>query len=256
MLSGTYSKSHGSIRSIRSLLPSKLKHSHSHAFEESPTIWENTDADSIYNTNDTESVYSTVRGIPPTTNGFSSNQPDVGTKALKLLHLPQSIGGADRVSPGLWAWVHGTDFASQEEVERRIEEVGLEGVGKETRVLTSDGMIVDVFDSLVNREEKKAGKLTGIPGGKSLIGMGGEKNAKKARRPLPDMFMQPKPEKPKIRRFFMQISQLHIKTKTGVENVVCKVHLNSQKCTTSPIHLRKDHSKGFGLVAEPGEGFL
>ena len=179
MLSGSYSKSHGSIRSIRSLLPSKLKHSHSRAFDESPTIWENSDADSIYTNNDTESVYSTIRGVPSTVVGLT-HQSQFGTKSLKLLHLPQSIQGPDRVSTGLWAWVHGADFANQEDVERRVAEMGLEGVGKDTRVLSSDGMVVDVYDSLTKREDNKVGNLKGIVGGKKF-GMGGNRDAKKAR---------------------------------------------------------------------------
>ncbi|KAJ3044884.1 hypothetical protein HDV00_000166 [Rhizophlyctis rosea] len=247
MLSGTYAKAHGSVRSIRSLLPSKLKPSPSFAdtFDDAASYSQDTDADSLYSASG--SVYSSVqRGRSGTAVPLQASPGGV-----KHLHLPPSIAGAEDVSRALWTWIHGGDFVSREEVERRVESWGVGGVGVGTRVVTCDGVLVDVLEGF---EREGAGRGGAVVGGRKLVGMEG--SPKKARSALPDMFRQPKPEKPKIHRFFLQIVELGVKTKTNVESVICKVQLNSQKGTTAPITLRKEQSKGFGLVAQPGEAFL
>ncbi|KAJ3267874.1 hypothetical protein HK104_005577, partial [Borealophlyctis nickersoniae] len=112
MLSGTSSLPRSrSVRSIRSLLPSKL----------------NPSSDSL-----------------PAASSPLSQTDSYHHQSLKLLHLPPSIQSLERTSPALWRWIHSGDFTTQEEVENQISKYGAAGVGGDTKVVGYGGESVEV----------------------------------------------------------------------------------------------------------------
>ncbi|RKO89310.1 hypothetical protein BDK51DRAFT_31256, partial [Blyttiomyces helicus] len=183
------------------------------------------------------------------------------TGPLARLHLPPSIRHPTQLSPDLWAWLHSDDFTAQDAVDRGGARARA-AIGA-TWICTADGDHFPVPDHVV-RAVEDAGEVGKVPvGGRKLVGMtksGGVADSamrvsRVARKPLSMAFSPPLPERPKIRRFYLQLTEIRVKASANVPYIVCKIQIGSQKQSSTILTLSKNIVKGFA-VATMSEGFL
>ncbi|KAJ3024177.1 hypothetical protein HKX48_005580 [Thoreauomyces humboldtii] len=180
---------------------------------------------------------------------------------LKALHLPPSLPTADTLSAGLWTWAN---TAGNGNVDPDTMYLAVAS----TRVFASNGMQVEVPEhlrdvgDLISQNEQRGpvgGRaLPGLTKPGTLNGYGSIQGGSRVnRRPVAGVFSTPDAnEGNKVRRVYLQLDDLRLKSSTNAQSVVCRIQIGSQRPCSSVLHLRKEASKGFGLVVSPKEGFV
>ncbi|TPX62552.1 hypothetical protein PhCBS80983_g00333 [Powellomyces hirtus] len=190
----------------------------------------------------------------------------IGEPMLKALHLPASLPSAEHLSPGLWTWTHATGGGS-------VNADTLHLAAAQTRLYSANGAALEFPEHLRDVPSQLPGDdLRGPVGGRALPGMirpgieramsgtatqGSVRSGKVNRRPVSAIFPGHEPEgNHKIRRFYLQMDDLRLKSSTNAQSVVCRVQIGHQRPCSSILNLKKEASKGFGLVNRPKEGFI
>ncbi|KAI9095213.1 hypothetical protein DFS34DRAFT_627062 [Phlyctochytrium arcticum] len=205
--------------------------------------------------------------LSPKSSSSLFNAPLGGDAALKALHLPASIPSNDRLSPGLWTWIHSTGHGL-------VDPDSLHLAAAQTKLVSAVGEAMEFPEHLLDvstvADEIRMGgdeeQHQPMPGARALPGMtrpmpGGSLNissGKLSRRPVSGVFGNTPDvrDTPKVRRLYLQIDDLKIKTSSNTN--VAQVHLQiaGQRAATNALITRKESSKGFGLSASPKEGFI
>ncbi|KAJ3168710.1 hypothetical protein HDU87_000955 [Geranomyces variabilis] len=203
------------------------------------------------------------------------------SKVLRALHLPASLCNGDSLSPGLWAYVQSSSHANAVDAET------LSIAAAYTRIFSANGVQVELPEHLRALPDTvcdDAGGYRGPVGGKALPGMarpGSDRamsnngtvngsirsNSKISRRPVAGVFATAAAaaghevedqyhSRHRIRRLYLQMNELRLKNSTNAQSVVCRIQIGHQRPCSSVLSLRKEASKGFGLVAQPNEGFV
>ncbi|KAJ3167072.1 hypothetical protein HDU88_002409 [Geranomyces variabilis] len=204
-----------------------------------------------------------------------------GNKVLRALHLPASLCNGESLSPGLWAYAQSSSHASAVDAET------LSNAAAYTRIFSANGVQVDLPEHLRALPDTvcgdDAGEYRGGVGGKGLPGLARpgldramsnngtingsiRSNSKISRRPVAGVFAAaPAAEhdaqdqdhsRHRVRRLYLQMNELRLKNSTNAQSVVCRIQIGHQRPCSSVLSLRKEASKGFGLVVQPNEGFV
>ncbi|KAI8825707.1 uncharacterized protein EV422DRAFT_513914 [Fimicolochytrium jonesii] len=212
----------------------------------------------IASSNNSISRYNTDRGY--------SNEPQ-----LRALHLPGSVHCSDAISAGIWSWIHSSASGF-------VDPDTLHVAAAHTRLFATDGTPLEVPFHIVSLgDEIEDGHWKGLAGARPLPGLtrpnmsrvastyenatpGSSLRAggKVTRRPVGGVFHEADagPAGGKVRRMYLQFDGLRLKSSTNAQAVICRVQCGNQRPCTQIIYLRKEASKGFGLVANPKEGFI
>ncbi|KAJ3160222.1 hypothetical protein HDU86_001058 [Geranomyces michiganensis] len=263
-------KKQRSVRSIKSLLGNTAD------FDSSPAELASSASSAVF---------------PPRMNSSSSSS---NNKVLRALHLPASLCNGESLSPGLWTYVQSSCLANNNNNNSNaaIDAETLHAAAAYTRIFSANGVHVDVPEHLRALPDNISadglrGPLQQPVGGRPLTGMaarpgidramsnngtvnGSMRSNKITRRPVAGVFaaataaatgydvddQQCGSGRHKIRRLYLQMNELRLKNSTNAQSVVCRIQIGHQRPCSSVLSLRKDASKGFGLVVQPNEGFI
>lgn len=157
-------------------------------------------------------------------NASTSLLHTVGEPILKVLHLSPSLPSPDNISPGLWTWIHTAGGWVDPDV--------LHLAVAHTRLYSANGEPSEIPDHLAD-----VGGNGGVedvkhfPGARPLPGMArpaltrsmstlntqphSMRGGKVTRRPVTAIFGASEPETPKIRRLYLQLDELRLKSSTN-----------------------------------------